>query len=495
MKRSFIPVLFVTILISLSPNIAQDETLSEILTTYVDRMSSAVTYKEIPDYIDEPCPQYITKAQALEDIEMFAYLINTAYSGKAYWERQGVDFVKCFRELELYVQDSSNDRISVLEIEDLIYNHLKRINDGHSRIIGFKNRELKKRIMPYFTELVVEKKNNNYFVVQSKLNDIAIGDEYVDSVEYLYPTLSRRDSEQYLIGLLAYENPRLLQLRFKRGVYDLPLHQCRVGQIYDKINDPALFVNNFEGIPVLRIRKFGGEKYIEQIKQFVDYGTKLRNEKLFILNLINNSGGDSDWGRKFITNLNDVLIDKGYELKLHSPAIYQAFTPKKDYWLHETIPVSWVTEDGFMTDFCPLEQRAFYEEMITKSLQPIRYWEIENRNIEHEKIGTYQGQIIIISNHYNASAGETTLSKIKSSIPNTIVVGENSCGAFVFSSKNSYCLKNSLIKLQLTKWLEIHPDCHGTKGFFPDYWLDSKEPVKEVLNWVNKPETYQFKYN
>ena len=80
---------------------------------------------------------------------------------------------------------------------------------------------------------------------------------------------------------------------------------------------------------------------------------------------------------------------------------------------------------------------------------------IENRNTNQHKMGRYKGKVIILSNHYNASAGETTLAKIKSSMSNSIVIGENSCGAFVFSSKNSYCLKNSLIKLQLTKWLEI----------------------------------------
>lgn len=502
MKKLFLNILFLSILkLHLVPlNLAAEEIddLPSFTSSYVDTLSKTVTYKEIPDYIDKPCPEYITRNQAREDIEMFKYFIKTAYSGKVYWEKQGVDFSKCFNELKDLIKNSETDSISVRQIEDIMYNHLKFINDGHSRIIGFKNRELKKRVMPFFTDLVIEKMNDKYFVIQSKLNDIAVGDEYIDSTKYLYKTLSKNDSKQYLIGLLEYNNPEFLKIQFKSGIFNLPLHQCRIGQICDKPDDPTFQVEVKEDISVLRIRKFSGRNNIDQIKQFVDYGTKLRSEKLFVLNLINNTGGDSEWGNEFIINLNGVVIDKGYVLKLHSPAVYQAFTPKKNYWLLKNMPVSWFTEDGYMTDSCPSETRAFYDEMITKSShfkeKPILYWEIEDRNIEHDKIGTYKGKIIIISNHYNASAGETTLAKIKSSMLNPIVIGENSCGAFVFSSKNSYCLKNSLIKLQLTKWLEIHPDCHGDKGFFPDYWLDSKEPVKEVVNWINNPETYQFTY-
>ena len=473
--------------------------LPDFTTPYIDSISRTVTYKEIPDYIYKTCPEYITKEQAREDIEIFKYLIKTAYSGKAYWEKHGVDFSKCFNELKNLVKTSESDSISVSQIEDIMYNHLKFINDGHSRIIGFQNRELKKRIMPFFTDLVIEKRDDKYFVIQSKLDYITVGDEYIDSTEYLYKTLSKKDTEQYLIGLLEYGNPGLLKLQFKSGIYDLPLHQCRIGQIYDKTSDPALFVDSLEGIPVIRIRKFSGEKYIEEIKQFVDYGTKLRNKDLFILNLINNSGGNSEWGNKFITNLNDVVIDKGYVYRLYSPAICQAFIPNKNNWSLEFMPATWYTDNGYLTDSCPSETKLFFDEMSKlNSLlieKPQRYWEIENRNINQNKIGTYKGKVIVLSNHYNVSAGETTLAKIKSSIPNSIIIGENSCGAFVFSSKNSYCLKNSLIKLQLTKWLEIHPDCHGDKGFFPDYWLDSKDPVNEILDWINNPDTYQFRYN
>ena len=502
MKELSFHILFLVVLkLHLMPfNIAAQEidNLPGFVSMYVDSLSRNVSYKEIPDYIDKPCPKYITTNQTREDIEIFKYLIKIAYSGKAYWEKQGVDFSKCFRELKYLVKNSESDSISVKQIEDIMYNHLKFINDGHSRIIGFKNRELKKRIMAYFTDLVIEKRNNKYFVLQSKLSDIMVGDEYIDSIKYLYKTLSKKDTEQYLIGLLEYDNPKFLKIRFKSGIYDLPLHQCRIGEVINTPNTPAFQVDSIKNIPILKIWKFSGKKHIEQIEEFVEYGKKLRNKDLFILNLIGNTGGYSEWGNKFIINLNDVVIDKSYVLWLHSPAICQSMGPLKNYWMLKDMPDSWYTKDGFVTDSCPQDTKVFFDKMnsehIIQKENPLRYWEIENRNTKQYIEGAYKGKVIILSNHYNASAGETTLARIKSSVPNSIVIGENSCGAFVFSSKNSYCLKNSLIKLQLTKSLEIHPDCHGDKGFFPDFWLDSKEPVKEVLNWINNPETYQFIY-
>jgi hypothetical protein len=502
MKKQLLITLSLTVFtlvpVSFGFKTGQTDTLPDFTSSYIDSLSQAVEYKVIPDYIDKPCPDYITKDQAIEDIQMFKYLIETAYSGKTYWEKQGVDFSKCYRDLEEYVNGSTTDSVSVSEIEEIIYNHLKVINDGHSRIIGFKNRELKKRIMPFFTDMIIEKKDGKYFVIQSKINEVVIGDEYIDSVKYLYKTLSNNKSEQYLIGILANENPKFLKLNFKSGIYDLPLHQCKIGEIYNKPNDPTFQVDSVKNILTLKIWKFSGNNNIEQIKQFVDYGKKIRDKDLFVLNLIGNTGGDSEWGNKFIKNLNDIVIDKGYVLKLHSPAICQSFIPIKNYWLLKNMPDSWYSKDGNLTDSCPTETKTFFEQMniecnILKE-DPKCYWEIENRNTSQERTGAYKGKVIIISNHYNASAGETTLAKIKSSISNSIVIGENSCGAFVFSSKNSYCLKNSLIKLQLTKYLEIHPDCHGNKGFFPDYWLDSDDPIKEVVNWINNPETYQFAY-
>jgi C-terminal processing protease CtpA/Prc len=120
------------------------------------------------------------------------------------------------------------------------------------------------------------------------------------------------------------------------------------------------------------------------------------------------------------------------------------------------MPDSWYTKDGFVTDSCPPRTKAFFDKMnsehIIQKENPLRYWEIDNRNIKQHPLGTYKGKVIMISNHYNASAGETTLARIKSSIPNSVIIGENSCGAFVFSSKNNYCLKNSLIKLSRLSW-------------------------------------------
>ncbi len=492
-KQLFITLsltIFTLLPVSFGFKTGQTDTLPDFLSSYIDSLSRAVEYKEIPDYVDKPCPKYISKNQAREDIEMFKYFIKTAYSGKVYWEKQGVDFSKCFLELKDLVKSSETDSISVRQIEDIMYNHLKFINDGHSRIIGFKNRELKKRILPFFTEVIIEKKAGKYVVLQSKVNGIVVGDEYTDCVKYLYKTLSNNKSEQYLIGILAYENPKLLKLSFKSGICDLPLHQCKIGEVINTPNTPAFQIDRIRNIPILKIWKFSGRKYAGQIEEFVEYGKKLRNEDLFILNLIGNTGGDSEWGNKFIINLNDAVIDKSYVLKLHSPAICQSVL--KD------MSNSWYTKDGLVTDSCPPHTKLFFDKMNSEHTiqkeNPLRYWEIENRNIKQHEMGTYKGKVIILSNHYNASAGETTLARIKSSVPNSILIGENSRGAFVFSSKMSYCLKNSLIKLQLTKYIEIHPDCHGDKGFLPDYWLDSNDPIKEVVNWINNPETYQFTY-
>ena len=41
----------------------------------------------------------------------------------------------------------------------------------------------------------------------------------------------------------------------------------------------------------------------------------------------------------------------------------------------------------------------------------------------------------------------------------------------------------------------IIPGLEECIGYLPDYWLDTMEPVEEVINWLDDPENYQFKYS
>jgi hypothetical protein len=58
-----------------------------------------------------------------------------------------------------------------------------------------------------------------------------------------------------------------------------------------------------------------------------------------------------------------------------------------------------------------------------------------------------------------------------------------------------YYLPNSKFVVILPRRFLLIPGLEECVGFLPDYWLDSMEPLKEVLYWLRDPDNYQFKYS
>jgi hypothetical protein len=115
------------------------------------------------------------------------------------------------------------------------------------------------------------------------------------------------------------------------------------------------------------------------------------------------------------------------------------------------------------------------------------------RDNPEQKFGDYKGKLVVLSNFRNGSAGNNALAMSKS-VPNSVIVGENSNMTYAFANTRNFSLKHSRIKLRLPGRLIIHPENSLERGFLPDFWLDSETPVKEVAEWLLDPDGYQFKY-
>jgi hypothetical protein len=154
-----------------------------------------------------------------------------------------------------------------------------------------------------------------------------------------------------------------------------------------------------------------------------------------------------------------------------------------------------LNNDMIPLDSIPINKRKKIEkiriEKQTIISNPKKYWEIATK--PEKRYGSYNGKAIILMNSRTASAGNNAVA-ISKTIPHSIIIGSNSSSSFAIGNKKDYCLKNSLIRLELPGTLTIHPDNKFEKGFIPDYWLDSGQPVKEVIEWISNPDTYQFKY-
>jgi hypothetical protein len=466
------------------------ENIPDELNCYVDSLKRDIDYYILPDFSFSPLPLFISKDEALEDAQTLKYIIETGYCGRYYWGNNGVDFDELYIKLNNFIETSA-DSISVKGFENNIIENFANLNDGHSKLIGFKATEFAKSKHAYFADIVLENQNNKYVVVQSNQSLIKAGMQYSDSNDRLFLTLSPENKKHYLVGILSYNNIANLVVSFEGNNYNVQLHRCRISMANN--SDKVYEIDIKDSITYVRVSKFE-DKYQNQLKKFTNAGKKLKNKKLIIYNLINNDGGNAIYPRLFTENLNTYAKGFDYLATLHSPAINQAYMPGKNTWMSDYIPIEWLKED---VDLKKLPQEIaqiisdIRDENARLKQTPAISWEmIEDKTPES---GTYKGRFItIINSRVGSSANNATA--FTKSIPNSMLIGENTSGGYTFGEVIYYNLEHSRLKLKLPIKIVIHKDFNFEQGFLPDYWLDSADPELEITKWINNPETYKFSY-
>lgn len=470
--------------------VSQINYIPDELKNYVPSLQSKVDYVEIPDFLFDSPPEYIDKAKALEDVEVLRYIFETGYCGRFYWGENGLDFNDLYMKLNEFVQ-SCTDSVSVKSFENIIINSLSKLNDGHSKLEGFKTTEFAKSKHAYFADIVLEKQNNIYRVIQSKQHDIKPGMIYSGSNDNLFLTLSPKNKEHYLLGILSFNKVEELRVNFDSKVWEIKLHRCKISTAH---NAEKVFESEQKGnITYVRVSKLD-EKYQNTLKKFTDIGSELKDRELIIYNLVNVDGGNAIYPRLFIENLNTNAKGFEYMAVLHSPSVNQVYMPGKNLWMSTFLPKEWLVADveieKLPRDISQIISEVRDENQKFRS-EPTIHWEIIKNEIP--ETGSYKGKFITIINSKVGSAAINATAFTKS-IANSIIIGENTSGGFTFGEVIYYNLKNSKLKLKLPTKIVINKDFNYEQGFLPYYWLDSNDPEMEISKWLNNPETYQFIY-
>ena len=111
---------------------------------------------------------------------------------------------------------------------------------------------------------------------------------------------------------------------------------------------------------------------------------------------------------------------------------------------------------------------------------------------DSQQVGSYPGKLIVLANRNTGSAGDMTVAASRG-VKNCFVVGENTAGVGVFANVHHYILPYSKIQFGLPSQLIIDPHCPEGQGFAPDFWLDTSNPIPELIRWVSSPDDYQFR--
>lgn len=458
-----------------------DDQIPEIYKRYITKAVTPLSYKQLPQETwtaREDVPDSLTSSEILEDIEILEYLWTTSYSGYEYWSAEGVDFDIYIDRLKDWADSSS--RFKTQSFEARAVSILDKIYDGHISFVGEGYYAAYRHRAAYFTDILVEKSTTgDYLVIDSKCDKVEVGTVFTheDKTDHLFKTLAPPGKQHFLIGLFTYDPPSSIQLSFENEVVDIPLRKSRL--LLAKFDDTnPYYIDSINGSPLVRVTSFGDVLY-PQMQDFMRSGTELNKEERVIINLFNNGGGSSIYPQTFLKNLNGSVQWDVHWAELTSPAIAEYYAR---YELDES------TTPG--TRRLVSRYTAKFEKLKSFPAKSWTFYRDEKKDIE----GSFKGQLILMTNRRVLSAGENLVGA-SASVRNRIVIGENTGGVAQFSSACAYTLPNSRMILNLPRQLIFIPGLEECVGFLPDYWLDTHKPLEEVINWLDSPDEYQFRYS
>ena len=453
------------------------------LNQYIKCAESPVEYHKILFHygnMDLPIPDFLTKKEALEDIEVFEYLIKTSYAGYEYWKHQGVDFDLYFSELRSFAEQK--DTIPIDEFEKEWSEILSLISDGHIGLQGKNAYGAYKHLTVYFCDIVVaETEQETYKVINSQFEPVKTGDYFTqnDVSNYLFKTLSPAGENHYLIGVFSYQPITSQKLSFNNKPIEIQFHENRLGFVKNNQSRP-FNIRKVNNIAIVNVSSFANEIY-PIMKQFMESGHQLKDEKYIIANVMNNGGGSSLFPQTFISNLNGKVYWDTHWGELSSPPIIE-------YYAGYDLESKAAQSPGF-------RQMIEKNRRLVKSYQiaPKKKW-VCSKNGEPTKTGEdFKGKLLVLANRNVLSAGEAFVG-VSACVKNRILIGENTGGSGMFSSACDYYLPNSKFIAKIPRHFILIPDFEECRGFLPDYWINTTEPVKEISDWLLNNQSYQFTY-
>ena len=403
----------------------------------------------------------VSQAEALEDLETLSYLLDTAYSGREYWEKQGNSFSDSIQRIEAWIREAG-EKILIDAFLDAIAEAYSFIHDGHLALSAPQGRlcSFAKTWKAYFADLLLEQTEDGYRVLKSGCDALPCGrtipQEAVDG--HLFPTLSPTGKKHYLLGERLWrsdrEGPGRPELTFAVEGEDirLPLHPCRASEISGK---NGVFTHSRRGdTEIVRSSRFweGDDVLIDALEEkFWQLGQTLRTAPRVIWDLHDNHGGSSAYPSAFIDGLNGCADWPVDVADLSSPAI-----------------------------LCARRKPA--------SDEPVRKWNLYPASPRRLEKAQFDGMLYLLTSEEVGSSGEAAVS-MSMNVKNLVIIGESTGGRGVFGDTLNYVLPHTGIVVTLPHKLFLSGAEEGI-GFAPDFWLDAPDLLEETLRWLDAPENY-----
>ena len=381
----------------------------------------------------------LSKKDAFKDFDAFRFALDNLYCGKPFHEASGTDFASIYSEIQDFI--NSNETISSAELckayakaleGKFVDNHFRLLFHGESKSVV----PCVKRCLPYFSGITVEKINGSFIVVSSETDKVKPND-IIEDTGCFFPTLSPDNNQRFLVGIHSWTEQTSLQIICNREKTSVPLHLCRIAENENK--DIVFSLRKVNGFDVIRSNTFASFKDKTQPYAAKPIGEMLKNNDVIIFDMHHNGGGNSTYSAVFFETLNGYCAD-------------------------------------------PFTAHILMTPYHSKSVNN-RKWVEEKDEVDLSK-AQFNGKVIVIADYYCGSSAEETINFTKS-LKNPIVVGTNTLGCNCFTNLWVCVLPKTHMAMFLPN-IALSDMFEEGKGFEPDYWLDSKTPLEDVIDWLKK---------
>ena len=357
--------------------------------------------------------------------------------------------------------------LPIEEYESLICDHLGFIQDGHLSL-G------RTRLCEFYSlfwnpEYEFGRDEDGFFVASDGSLRRAASIEGDDPCNYLKPSISETGDIIFVPGVIR---PRLnagfaIKVKY-RGGYSETIHLDQMVSTAQR--GPAYELGAIDDAPLLACRSYGpSDANLGGLNAFVDDVSRLRDERVIILDIRSNPGGSSQYPTAWLWRLM-------YQLP-RAQQIYANLTTETAAALLDSMLSSYSDEAQ-----TPKDAAAFLRQDTDRSRPG---W-----SSIHHAAGAIVGNqpfIAVIMDSLVASAAEDLVLGLRHA-DNVVFIGANTRGALATGTVGTCWLPISRLGMRVPVALNRVEDMTNRDGLglFPDFWVDPDHAVERAARFLRK---------
>jgi len=498
MKRKRVIIFFIFILILILPvqiNAQKQNYINKLPANVAKRIyENRIIYKSYDDYFHEflnyvyyfsqfedEIPTELIKYKgenflnivsvknAISDVEFLFKLLKFGYSAYQFFGGDKKFLEAKSNIIEEIRQERFFPLISVSRLNNIIYENLSFIQDGHFSI-GHKDYI---KFHYYYTneEYDFYKDNNSYYTILDGERSYLISINGESAEKYMKLSLNFKGEIVYRIGQLLEEpvnNSIETNLSLRSRGEEINISLVLEEPDYDGVDFNNAY-NSFKRkeITVIEQQTFHeSTKNMDSLRKFVSDAYNLKNNKFLILDLRGNSGGSCKYPKQWIENYTGEKID-------YLCGNYQLLTNTSIKMLLNTMKLN-ENDPEIISNF----------EIDLNELKRIHKngWYLVYPGAKNIKINNL---LIVLTDSYISSAGEFFISLLNQ-INNVIFIGSNTSGIYITGNNGTCKLPHSKLEVTFGTDLSLYPDFKFREGvgFSPDFWVNPANSLELAVKFI-----------